>query len=53
VARHRYRVRKSRSDVVINLHHIEPRRFLEDAGGVVIERVRDIIERHGKHGVQR
>jgi len=33
--------------VVINLHHIEPRRFLEDAGGVVIERVRDIIERHG------
>jgi len=33
--------------VVINLHHIEPRQFLEDAGGVVIERVRDIIEGHG------
>jgi len=32
--------------VVINLHHIEPRRFLEDAGDVVIERMRNIIERH-------
>jgi len=31
--------------VVINLYHIEPRGFLEDAGDVVIERVRDIIER--------
>ncbi|KYN30272.1 hypothetical protein ALC57_00259 [Trachymyrmex cornetzi] len=32
---------------VINSNHIEPRRFLEDAGNVVLERVRDTIERHG------
>jgi len=36
VARHRYRVRESRFDVVINMDHIEPRRFLEETGGVVI-----------------
>ena len=32
---------------VINSNHIEPRRFLEDAGDVVLERVRDAVERHG------
>ncbi|KYN18338.1 hypothetical protein ALC57_09351 [Trachymyrmex cornetzi] len=32
---------------VINFIHIEPRRFLEDAGNIVLERVRDTIERHG------
>ncbi|KAL6264190.1 hypothetical protein P5V15_004271 [Pogonomyrmex californicus] len=31
---------------VINVDYIEPRQFLEDAGGVVLERVRDIIQRH-------
>jgi len=33
--------------VIINLYHIEPRRFLENAGGKIIERVRDVIDRHG------
>ncbi|KYN23492.1 hypothetical protein ALC57_04090 [Trachymyrmex cornetzi] len=32
---------------VINSNHIELRRFLEDAGDVVLERVRDAVERHG------
>ncbi|KYN22041.1 hypothetical protein ALC57_05573 [Trachymyrmex cornetzi] len=32
---------------VINSNHIEPRRFLEDAGNVVLELVRDAVERHG------
>ncbi|KYM96454.1 hypothetical protein ALC62_12892 [Cyphomyrmex costatus] len=32
---------------VINSGHIEPRQFLEDAGSVVLERVRGAIERHG------
>ncbi|KYN45471.1 hypothetical protein ALC53_00029 [Atta colombica] len=32
--------------VVINSNHIELRRFLEDAGNVAIERVRDAVERH-------
>ncbi|KAG5316742.1 PDZD4 protein, partial [Acromyrmex insinuator] len=32
---------------IINSNHIEPRRFLEDAGDVVLERVRDAVERHG------
>ncbi|KAL6255576.1 hypothetical protein P5V15_012823 [Pogonomyrmex californicus] len=31
---------------VINVDYIEPRRFLEDAGSVVLERVRDIVQRH-------
>jgi len=31
---------------VINADYIEPRQFLEDAGCVVLERVRDVIERH-------
>jgi len=31
---------------VINSNHIEPRRFLEDASNVVLERVRDAVERH-------
>ncbi|KYN11348.1 hypothetical protein ALC57_16499, partial [Trachymyrmex cornetzi] len=31
---------------VINYNHIEPRRFLEDGGNVVLERVRDAVERH-------
>ena len=31
---------------MINSNHIEPRRFL-DAGNVVLERVRDAVERHG------
>jgi len=35
------------TDAVINSNHIEPRRFLEDAGNVVLERVRDAVERHG------
>jgi len=30
----------------INVDYIEPRQFLENAGCVVLERVRDIIERH-------
>ncbi|KYN29308.1 hypothetical protein ALC57_01246, partial [Trachymyrmex cornetzi] len=32
---------------IINSNHIEPRRFLEDTGTVVLERVRDVVERHG------
>jgi len=31
---------------VINFNHIEPQRFLEDAGNVALERVRDAVERH-------
>jgi len=31
---------------VINADYIEPRQFLQDAGCVVLERVRDVIERH-------
>ncbi|EGI69387.1 hypothetical protein G5I_01874 [Acromyrmex echinatior] len=31
---------------VINSNHIKPQRFLEDAGDVVLERVRDAVERH-------
>ena len=31
---------------MINSNHVEPRRFLE-AGNVVLQRVRDAIERHG------
>jgi len=33
------------TDVMINADYIEPRQFLEDAG-VVLERVRNVIERH-------
>ncbi|KYN21871.1 hypothetical protein ALC57_05765 [Trachymyrmex cornetzi] len=32
---------------VANFNHIEPRRFLEDAREIVLERVRDAVERHG------
>ncbi|KYN09494.1 hypothetical protein ALC57_18399 [Trachymyrmex cornetzi] len=32
---------------VINSNRIEPRRFLEDASNIVLERVRDAVERHG------
>ncbi|KYN14452.1 hypothetical protein ALC57_13339 [Trachymyrmex cornetzi] len=32
---------------VINFNYIEPRRFLEDAREIVLERVRDAVERHG------
>ncbi|KYN27445.1 hypothetical protein ALC57_03154 [Trachymyrmex cornetzi] len=35
------------TSAVINFNHIEPRRFLEDAREIVLERVRDAIERHG------
>ncbi|KYN15853.1 hypothetical protein ALC57_11934 [Trachymyrmex cornetzi] len=38
---------------VLSSNHIEPRRFLEDAGNVVLERVRDAIERHGSVKVNR
>ncbi|KAL6263078.1 hypothetical protein P5V15_005879 [Pogonomyrmex californicus] len=31
---------------VINMDYIEPRQFLKDAGGVVLKRVRDIVQRH-------
>ncbi|XP_036139070.1 uncharacterized protein LOC118644523 [Monomorium pharaonis] len=31
---------------VINTNYIEPRTFLEDAGGIVLERVRDALEEH-------
>ncbi|XP_036139701.1 uncharacterized protein LOC118644691 [Monomorium pharaonis] len=31
---------------VINTNYIEPRTFLEDAGGIVLERVRDALEKH-------
>ena len=27
--------------------HIEPRRFLEEVGNVILEQVRDTVERHG------
>jgi len=47
LARDRYRVSKSYTDcAVINADYIEPRQFLEDTGCVVLERVRDVIERH-------
>jgi len=32
---------------VINSNHIEPQRFLEDASSVVLQRVRDAVERYG------
>ncbi|KYN09985.1 hypothetical protein ALC57_17889 [Trachymyrmex cornetzi] len=32
---------------VLNSNHIESRQFLEDAGNIVFERVRDAVERHG------
>jgi len=32
---------------MINTNHFEPRRFLEDAGNVVLEWVRDAVEKHG------
>ncbi|XP_036148439.1 uncharacterized protein LOC118647504 [Monomorium pharaonis] len=32
---------------VINVRHIEPRQFLEDAKDIVLEQVRDALERHG------
>jgi len=32
---------------MINSNHIESRRFLEDASNVILERVRDAVERHG------
>ena len=32
---------------MLNVDYIEPRRFLEDAREIVLERVRDAIERHG------
>ena len=31
---------------IINTNYIEPRQFLEDAGGIVIERVRNVLETH-------
>ena len=31
---------------VINFEHIELRQFLEDAREIVLERVRDVIQRH-------
>ncbi|KYQ59262.1 hypothetical protein ALC60_01721, partial [Trachymyrmex zeteki] len=33
--------------VVINSNYIEPQRFLEDAREIVLEQVRDAVERHG------
>ncbi|KYM95685.1 hypothetical protein ALC62_13666 [Cyphomyrmex costatus] len=39
--------RRVLTGAVINFEHIEPRQFLEDAGSVVLERVRGAIERHG------
>jgi len=33
--------------VMINSNHIKPQQFLEDAGNVILERVRDAVERHG------
>ncbi|KYN41435.1 hypothetical protein ALC56_04149 [Trachymyrmex septentrionalis] len=35
------------SGAVVNVDYIEPRRFLEDAREIVLERVRDAVERHG------
>ena len=32
---------------VINSNHIEPQRFLKDASSVVLEQVRDVVERYG------
>jgi len=45
LARNRRRVRELLIGTVINSNHIEPRRFLENAGNVALERVRDAIER--------
>ncbi|XP_018404604.1 PREDICTED: uncharacterized protein LOC108781186 [Cyphomyrmex costatus] len=39
--------RRVLTGAVINFEHIDPRQFLEDAGSVVLERVRGAIERHG------
>ena len=33
--------------VIINVHHIEPRQFLEEAKNIVLERVREAINVHG------
>ena len=35
------------TSAVINSNHIEPQRFLEDASSVVLQRVRDAVERYG------
>ncbi|XP_036151273.1 uncharacterized protein LOC118648878 [Monomorium pharaonis] len=43
MARDRYRVL---TGAIINTNYIEPRQFLEDAGGIVIERVRNVLETH-------
>jgi len=32
---------------VVNVDYIEPRRFLQDAREIVLERVRDAVKRHG------
>ena len=34
------------TSVVVNVNYIEPRRFLENADSVVLEHVRDAVERH-------
>jgi len=44
LARDRYRVRKSYTNRCGD--YIEPQQFLEDASCVVLERMRDVIERH-------
>ncbi|EGI69753.1 hypothetical protein G5I_01492 [Acromyrmex echinatior] len=45
-------IQTNRGGTVINSNHIE-RQFLEDAGDVVLERVRDAVERHGSVKVNR
>ena len=50
MARNRNSVREYRIliDAVINSNHIKRQRFLKDVGDVMFERMRDIVERHGK-----
>jgi len=33
---------------IINSKHIEPRQFLEDASEIVLNRVRDVLQKHVK-----
>ncbi|EGI63587.1 hypothetical protein G5I_08017, partial [Acromyrmex echinatior] len=40
------------TDAVINFNHIESQRFLKDAGSVVLEQVRDTVERASHSSVK-
>ena len=47
LGRDRRCIRESCSDYAVINDYIEPRQFLEDAGNVVLERVRDAVKKYG------